>query len=365
MRQVFLCSVAIIASSFIAHSAIAETWTDKSGRFQVEAEFFAYDLKDSELVLKKPDGTLVRVPIAKLSEESRSLAKRLWLADTPEPVSSWDGTSISLGENPTIEQTLKALTEFSKTVEPGGAWELMPASFRRDANEVVSLFATSVDDQTWNDAVGVIEKLHRLLDEKSEFIINSGFQQNPEQKPAIASVLKSVTPLIREVLDSDLCDQAAMKGFDGNRFFQSQYPQLKRRVLEVMRVAEETGTPQFRQYNQKFFYTVISVEGDTATVKMSGLKEDKEQTFRRIDDRWLPADLIDEWPAQTAKVRAILESLQTPEGKQSIAKVRQLIAMASAMLDPLLNSNTQAEFDKASSSLVAMVPMVMASIKPN
>ncbi|SMP62907.1 SLA1 homology domain 1, SHD1 [Neorhodopirellula lusitana] len=363
MRLVFLCTVAIIANSLISYSTIAETWVDESGRFRVEAEFFGYDLEGGKLVLKKNDGNLVRVPIEKLSNESKSEAKRLWLADMPEPVSSWDGTTISVGDNPTIEQTLAAITELSKTADPGGVWELMPASFRRDADEVASLFAKSVDDQTWNHAVEVIEKLHRLVGEKSEFIINSSFQTSSKEKPAIAEVLKSVTPLIREVLDSDLCDQDAMKSFDGNRFFQSQYPQIKRRVLEALRVYEETGTHSFRQADRKFFYTLISVEGDTATVKMSALQEDKEQTFRRIDDRWLPADLIDQWPDQTAKARTILESLQTPEGKQSIAKVRQFIAMASGMLDPLLNANTQAEFDQASSSLVAMVPMVMGAIK--
>ena len=64
----YLCLLAGIANG--------ETWTDKSGNYQVEAEFVG--LEDRSVVLRKIDGSTVKVPIDRLSAESRAQAKRLY-----------------------------------------------------------------------------------------------------------------------------------------------------------------------------------------------------------------------------------------------------------------------------------------------
>ncbi len=61
-------------------------WQDQSGRFKVSAQVSEYD--DENVKLRKADGTLVTVPIAKLSFEDRKLViyalrKRLLSSETP------------------------------------------------------------------------------------------------------------------------------------------------------------------------------------------------------------------------------------------------------------------------------------------
>lgn len=73
------CFVTAIACCLIASAALAETWTDASGTYSIEAEFVKLDPGQS-VTLKKPDGTVISVPLSKLSVASRNLAEQLHAA---------------------------------------------------------------------------------------------------------------------------------------------------------------------------------------------------------------------------------------------------------------------------------------------
>ncbi|MEM1225654.1 MAG: SHD1 domain-containing protein [Planctomycetota bacterium] len=70
----------VLASSIGCASASlsAEVWSDVSGRFTVRADYVG--VEDGSVILKRADGSEVRVPIGKLSVASRDLAKRLYEA---------------------------------------------------------------------------------------------------------------------------------------------------------------------------------------------------------------------------------------------------------------------------------------------
>jgi thiol-disulfide isomerase/thioredoxin len=60
-----LCFVAVLA----ADAAEMRTWTDNSGKFAIEAELVASDAK--QVTLRKPDGSEIKVPVAKLCQADR------------------------------------------------------------------------------------------------------------------------------------------------------------------------------------------------------------------------------------------------------------------------------------------------------
>ncbi len=362
MRRVAIWSAVILANWFVSSSAIAETWVDRSGTFRIEAEFVG--VQGKEVALKKSDGSTIRVPIAKLNDESIAQAKRLYEASKAKVGGGVgpDAAGSSLGENPTLQQTIDFMNEVAKTADPSGVWELMPATYRNDINELVRLFAQSVDTLTWGDAVGVIDKLHRLLDEKGEFLINSSLNQNADQKEKLALALKEVTPMLKAILASDLCDQSTMKTFDGDRFIQTQYPPLKDRAIAIAELAKETIPQASQQAGEIERWEVVSEDGDSAIIKVTSPTRNEEVACRRVGNRWVLDSTAEKWSGDMDKARAMLESLQTPEGKQSLAQVRQMIMMGSGMLEPMLKAKTQAEFDQAASGLAAMAAMMIPKV---
>ncbi len=71
-RLFFYCAAGLLVSA----TSWAETWSDTTGKFRIEAEYVG--VEGTNVVLRKPDGKTLNVPINRLSEESRAQAKRLY-----------------------------------------------------------------------------------------------------------------------------------------------------------------------------------------------------------------------------------------------------------------------------------------------
>ena len=66
------CHIVLVAAAFVLLSfsdAPGRTWTDATGQYTVEAELI--EVVDGKVRLKKSDGRVLRVPVAKLSRADR------------------------------------------------------------------------------------------------------------------------------------------------------------------------------------------------------------------------------------------------------------------------------------------------------
>jgi len=84
-RSIPSVAVLIAAGFFATPPALAETWSDNTGKFQVEADFV--DINGRSVILRKANGSTITVPLTRLSTESRALAEKLdrLVAVTPIP----------------------------------------------------------------------------------------------------------------------------------------------------------------------------------------------------------------------------------------------------------------------------------------
>ena len=83
-----IVGTALLACVLIAQAATARTWTDVTGKFTIEADLVA--VEGEQVRLKKTDGTIVTLPINKLS-----LADRRFL-QAPESTALWTAHSMPL-----------------------------------------------------------------------------------------------------------------------------------------------------------------------------------------------------------------------------------------------------------------------------
>jgi mono/diheme cytochrome c family protein len=75
LRGALLAPLALIFASFFSASAAPRQWTDTSGMFRVEAELIA--VRNGRVVLEKPDGSVITVPLEKLSAADHDYLKSL------------------------------------------------------------------------------------------------------------------------------------------------------------------------------------------------------------------------------------------------------------------------------------------------
>ena len=72
-RQVLMllsCGLLIVAAS----PSWARKWADKTGKYSVQAELV--EVRGANVILKKSDGAVISVPVARLSEADRAFVKR-------------------------------------------------------------------------------------------------------------------------------------------------------------------------------------------------------------------------------------------------------------------------------------------------
>lgn len=74
-RSLFFSSVLALGLSGVSLAAEVRTWSDKSGKFKVQAELIEV-LKD-KVALKKPDGKRVEIPLDKLSDADRKFVESM------------------------------------------------------------------------------------------------------------------------------------------------------------------------------------------------------------------------------------------------------------------------------------------------
>ncbi|MCM2372637.1 SHD1 domain-containing protein [Aporhodopirellula aestuarii] len=367
MSRMIGCLAFLLCHSILVTSH-AETWSDVSGKFRVEAAFVG--VVGNQVQLKKADGRVINVPIAKLDAASIAQAKRLHeqanasvkpTARVAEEaaVATAESSAASLGQDPTIEDTLNVLNR-TRYADPAIFWDLLPRTYRRDVNELVRLFAKSCDAETWNAVVGLVRKVHRLFDEKEDRIVGSPAVP-AAQKEDVRQVLVVTGPVLQAILSSDLAERGAMQSFDGDQFFQSQYPELKKQVIEFAEVVDKMQPDGFAAQKFDFTMQLVSVDGDTAVVNATSPTQQKEMRFRRIEDRWLPEELLDRWSTDMTAAKRALEALQSDEGREAMTGINQAISMVSGMLDPLLEAKTQEEFESGAMSLAVFVQFLKAS----
>jgi len=81
---------AVLVLAVCAPTALARKWTDSTAKYTVEAELVRFE--DGKVQLRKADGTVVTVPIEKLSESDLAIGFAVIASAGPVP---WDtGTTV-------------------------------------------------------------------------------------------------------------------------------------------------------------------------------------------------------------------------------------------------------------------------------
>jgi WD40 repeat protein/mono/diheme cytochrome c family protein len=102
MQIRFLVCVILLGLA-VAQAAMAREWSDTSGKFRVTAEFVA--VRSGKVFLEKPDGSVISVPVERLSEADQKFLQSLNAKPATDPAPATGGTDDAAPADP------QALTE--------------------------------------------------------------------------------------------------------------------------------------------------------------------------------------------------------------------------------------------------------------
>lgn len=400
LRILHLLFFASVLGAVFAPTAWSEVWTDKTGKFSIEAKYIG--VSGTNVLLEKSDGTTISVPIAKLSDESVAQAKKFYemakAAPKPDksvaeksgdgkeengneasPSSGYKPLARELNFVPPVPPKLAPLAPFPTNVSLQTAWEhvrdqalaghlevfwhALPSDMRdfADGAEVREKLRPFVQESNISispETIRMISRLTEVLVTKKDFVLNSQLLSAvpPEQLPLLKQGYDPAVGLIHEYADFSFSLELIYE-YPISDLVNYHLPRIGAHLQQLVKLIPEEL--------RNFYLGQITTEQTSATTGTMTIPGDggEMQTIEMVlyNDRWLPKEMVDGWLAEkdtiidkmVANASSGMEIGNNPDTNLMIAAmVRQI----DALLDPMLAAEDQQAFDSAVGQ--AMLPFL-------
>jgi len=262
------------------------------------------------------------------------------------------------------DQAVLMVTEGLKDGRPQVVWHALPASYQQDVTALIHDFAGAMDAELWDRSFGVVQKATRVLKEKRELILDHPMvQAQIEDREKANEAWDSLISIFDVVVHSDLSDLERMKSFDVEDFLSSTGVEVVE-GFKGMEAFAATGAVSaaspFGASDSEV--TLISSDGDNARVRFqTPAGAPTEEDFVRVEGKWIPTQMADEWESTIAEARAQLENLSGEAMQANKQTALMQLSMVDGALDQLLATKTPEEFNAAISGLMGMAMGAMMS----
>jgi len=251
---------------------------------------------------------------------------------------------------------------------PEVLWQALPASYQDDVTELVHGAAAKMDAEMWNRTFGVLDKLGRVMSEKREFILAHPMVAGQLTDPRAAhSDWDAVVGVFDAVVKSDLADLEKVRQLDVETFLATTGGKLMRQLAEASALTADNAWAQQMENLRNTSAKVVSSSGDRASVWVETPGEQpKEEDYVRVEGKWIPARMVDEWDAEIAEAREKIAGYSGEENAEKKQTTLMQLAMAESVLDTVLAAKNTQEFNASIGSIMglAMSAAAQAPVTP-
>ena len=229
----------------------------------------------------------------------------------------------------------------------GGLWHVLPASYQADLNGVAQSFGKNIDPEVHSKAAGVVRGLVDVLKNKKQFVLGSGMVKGLDADGQLASGYDSIVGLLDSVASSEIFDREKLANLDVQNFLSGSGNKIARGLVGLMDVAASAGGDELEKFKSMQQATLTRVsESDgkiVCKIQVPG-EEDKETTFVKVENKWLPEDMVKDWSKSMAEMKKTASEKMSPGDK---AKALGMMGMVEGLVSGFKGANSQAEFDTA------------------
>ncbi|QGQ22976.1 hypothetical protein F1728_09955 [Gimesia benthica] len=245
-------------------------------------------------------------------------------------------------------------------------WEFLPASYQSDVNGLAHQFADKMDPEIYNEMFAIAQRVAKLLQDKKEYILKNEMLESPKTAPEeVAKYYDPGVDILASLANSDLSTIEKLKTFDGGKFLSTSGSQIAKDFATISGLMpQKEGDPGFTEKLKQAKVTLVSEEGDQATIKIEVPGETtKEEVMVKVEDKWIPQTLAKNWKSKIESAQQSLDKLKpedmAAQKTQAMAGFKQL----NATLAQLENAKTEKEFNEQFTNqvrpLAQMAPMLL------
>ncbi len=241
-------------------------------------------------------------------------------------------------------------------------WEAMPESYRADINEITALFAAKMDPDLYDRSMALALNFVDVIQSKQDIILASNTVAGTGVDVAeIEARMGPSLAITRTFFASEVSTLAGLAAIDWQQYLAGTVAQL---MAQADAIEAVEGEDPFLLLDT-LEVEVLEETGDTALLRITaGDEEPEEVAMTRVENRWVPTEMAEQWDAKVAEARTSLEEL-TPEKVQEMKGQAMFgLAMAEGFVTQLATIETSEEFDATVGPMLQGILGGMGSFMP-
>ncbi len=283
--------------------------------------------------------------------------------DGPPPAAK-EGAALRAKPNrDTPDGAVLALIEGLQNDHPEVLWELLPKSYQKELNQLLHSFAEKMDAELWSNTTAVVRKVVLVFKTKKEFFgqgsVIRATGPGGTEKPA--TDWAGLADLLDTLLKSDLADLDRLKKADAGKILAGPGGKFVSQLRAFAKLMPDDSFAKILNGLKDLEVTLVRSSWDSATVKFSAPNEEPgELEFVRIEGKWIPKRLADQWIEIVGQTNARLSVLSPDAFADQKPQYLAALKIFSDGLDQLAAAKTQADFNTAAQGLgVSLMPFIM------
>ena len=251
----------------------------------------------------------------------------------------------------TPDGTVLAVAAALQDNHPEFLWFALPESYRQDIMEITRRFAEQMDPVVYDRAFAIVMRAVEVLDDRKDVILASEtFKSSGADAEQIREGLSNTQVFTDTLKASEIATLAGLGTVDWEQFLATTGAEFMKLAAAV---ESEAGDNPLDDLDSLKVET-INLADDRATLLISSDNHEPEEVeMARVEGRWIPAELADEWSESIAEARQDLAEL-TPENMAAQkTQIMMFFGMADGLIEQIASLQTPEEFDAAIGPMLA------------
>ncbi|MCX9080156.1 MAG: hypothetical protein OIN84_19510, partial [Candidatus Methanoperedens sp.] len=166
----------------------------------------------------------------------------------------------------TVETVAKALAD----KQPGVIWNALPASYQKDVNGLIQLFAQKMDKEVYDKSFEVLNKAIKVLGDKKDFILGHPMlAEGPMKKDELKQNWDSVVGMFRTLTGSEIRTLASLKSLDVGKFLSGTGAKIMAQASQVSKAAKDDEMGKALDKLSKIKVEVVESGADAAKLRVT------------------------------------------------------------------------------------------------
>lgn len=224
----------------------------------------------------------------------------------------------------------------------GDAYKSLPASYKKDVEEVVKAFGNKMDADIWDETQALFAELGGLVAAKADLIAEAlaDEEDTAADKKEMSGHLKKAAPMLTK-----LGPELSLDMFKSGNV---------EKILEssgISGIAASLGDAA----TSKIKSVSGNDDGSVLAVLVDEDGEETEITFLKVEDAWVPEDMAEGWKEGVAEaLKSINEMEFDPKTKEQFLGMSSMFKTA---IQQAKDADTEEEFGQAFMMPIMMIAM--------